>query len=323
MEPAERITANSRFSRRGLLATLLAAWAAPRLEGEVPNCSPALRKTYPEPSHSRELIYRADAVVQVLGLRVFSRENVGGGEARLERAPGRLSLRFAAGSNPDRAKGLNRIGYVEEQTATGEDGTARSSTYGFITETREQTFEESRRALNYANAEAATYTVLEARGHGARVDARVFRVETEARLSWPGWREVLAAVSTAQPASEPRQTSVEFPWGRTATSFLGAVHEAMQAGAGQGQRPYVYNGQLYSLTWRSTASEGMVRMDALIRNRRTGAQTPFQLWFDGNNADPLPCRIEYQPRGFLRLTFVQTESVPPARNRSVVTEEEA
>jgi len=294
----------------------------PRMVGEVRGGMPAIGTACLEPEHSRELSYRADAVVQVLGLRVLSRENVGGGEARLERAPGRLSLRFAAGSNPDRASGLNRIGYVEEETATGEDGTARSSTYGFITESREQTMEESRRALQRGSVGAATYTVLEARGQGARVDAKVFRVEAEAKLSWPGWRQVLAAVSSAQPAGEPRQTSVEFPWGR-ATSFLGAVHGAMQAGAGQGKRPYVYNGQLYDLTWRSSASEGMLQMDARVHNRKTGKVTPFRLWFDGRSADPLPSRIEYQPRGFLQLTFVQTGSAPAARNRSAVPEEKA
>jgi hypothetical protein len=318
---------NQKLSRRGLLRLVPAIWATPWLAlaeraGSSTTRAEA-RAVAPAGEQSREITYRADVQVHLMGVRLFSRGSVGGGVARLERGQGRLSLCFAAGSDPSRAKGFKRIGYVHEETSTGEDGAERTSVYGFITETREQTMEEARRALGPAGGEAEAYTVLEARGQGGRVEARVFRVETTPGPGWPRWQQALEAISSASPSGQARQTSLEFPAGRTTPSFLGAVHGAMRAGDAAGSCPYVYNGRLYELRWRNRAEGALTRMEASIRNSTTGKQTPFELWFDGASRDPLPCRFEYQPRGFLKLTFVQTEAGTPAGIRKSATEEKA
>src|ERR1035441_8398070 len=99
------------FSRRGFAGFLLAplirlhrqstrpAPAAP------PPPPPAETATTP-PSRTQSRTYRADAVILLLGIPLFRRSAVGGGEASLEETGDGASLRrtlfFAAGSDPKR-----------------------------------------------------------------------------------------------------------------------------------------------------------------------------------------------------------------------------
>jgi hypothetical protein len=320
MKLAACASLNQKLSRRKLLRILPGIWALPWPASVEGHSSPAARTDESWGGQSREITYRADALVHLLGVKLFERASVGGGVARLERGDGRLRLQFAAGSEPGRAKGFDRIGYVHEETSTGEDGQQRMSVYGFMTETREQTMAEAARALSKPAGHGEAYTVLEAHGQGGRVDARVFRVETDHRPGWPRWQQALAAVASASPSGAARRTRLELPDGRTVPSFLGAVNGAMRAGSGPGHCVYVYSGQLYELSWRSRIEGPLTRMEANIRNSKTGRRTPFELWFDGSSRDPLPCRFEYQPRGFLKLAFVQTEAGTPAGLREPVTE---
>jgi hypothetical protein len=43
-----------------------------------------------------------------------------------------------------------------------------------------------------------------------------------------------------------------------------------------------------------------------IRNLRSGVETGFRLWLDAASESVVPVRFEFQPRSFLRLTFVAT-----------------
>jgi hypothetical protein len=76
----------------------------------------------------KEKRYRIDATIVVFGIPVYTRTGVGGGFARVEERDGERRLQFAAGSWPAQARGLNRLGFVEERAS--ETG---SSYFGFMT----------------------------------------------------------------------------------------------------------------------------------------------------------------------------------------------
>jgi hypothetical protein len=63
--------------------------------------------------------YRADAAILFLGMTVYRRSAVGDGEASVEDSGEGQSLRrtlfFAAGSDPKRARGLSRLGWMREK----------------------------------------------------------------------------------------------------------------------------------------------------------------------------------------------------------------
>jgi hypothetical protein len=62
--------------------------------------------------------YRADATILLFGVPIFRRAGVGGGQAWIEESAAGGALRrtylFAAGSDPKRAHGLNRAGWIRE-----------------------------------------------------------------------------------------------------------------------------------------------------------------------------------------------------------------
>ena len=202
MKLAACASLNQKLSRRNLLRVLPGIWALPWPASVEGHSSPAARTDESWGGQSREITYRADALVHLLGVKLFERASVGGGVARLKRGEAGSGCNSRQGSEPGRAKGFDRIGYVHEETSTGEDGTQRMSVYGFMTETREQTMAEAARALSKPAEAGEAYTVLEAHGQGGRVDARVFRVETGHRPGWPRWQQVLAAVASASPSGE-------------------------------------------------------------------------------------------------------------------------
>ena len=96
--------------------------------------------------------YRADAIILVLGITIFRRAGVGGGQASLEETGEGASLRrtlfFAAGSDPKHAHGLNRLGWIRE-VVLGPASTPSESTYfGVLTSSPEESLEHARKAVD-------------------------------------------------------------------------------------------------------------------------------------------------------------------------------
>src|SRR4051794_40858023 len=94
-------------SRRGFAAYLLAGLRALHL--------PAQSAGENGPARITSRTYRADAAILFLGMVVFRRPGVGGGQASMEETGEGESLKrtlfFAGGSDPKRAHGLNRLGW--------------------------------------------------------------------------------------------------------------------------------------------------------------------------------------------------------------------
>ncbi len=72
------------------------------LAGAAPGGRPQLRK------------YTANATVMLFSIPLFSRAGVGSGYALVEESGPTLSIQFGAGSYPESARGLNRLGFIQE-----------------------------------------------------------------------------------------------------------------------------------------------------------------------------------------------------------------
>jgi hypothetical protein len=82
---------------------------------------------------------------------------------------------------------------------------------------------------------------------------------------------------------------------------------------------YAYSGRLYGLrVARSMDSKAanffreqriippgaaVTRISASMRREEGGTPIEFRLWIEKGTQIPLPLRIEYQPKSYLRLTF--------------------
>jgi hypothetical protein len=69
---------------------------------------------------------------------------------------------------------------------------------------------------------------------------------------------------------------------------------------------YAYNGHWYRLKVERSAepkSPGVIRVSGSSCRMDNGKPVEFRLWIEEHAARPLPLRIEYQAKSYLRLTF--------------------
>src|ERR1017187_2947412 len=131
-----------RFSRRGLAGLLLAPlFRSLHLHGQPAATSRITSRTY-----------RADAVILFLGIAIFRRAGVGGGQASLEATGEGASLRrtlfFAAGSDPKRAHGLNRLGWMREVVAGSDSNPSEATYFGVLSSSPEESLDHARKSVD-------------------------------------------------------------------------------------------------------------------------------------------------------------------------------
>lgn len=277
--------------------------------------------------------YRADAAIQLLSVTIYNRAGVGGGFASLEEMGtrnGRLvSLRFAAGSQPEQARGLNRLGFIHE-VVREQDFTPREGGYfGFMTASPEEGIDQARKALEKSSAPTVPYAAVDGHTLAGRSVSRQTRLNVPSTYSWatrvPLQRDIRASFgeSDVQIHDFPVQTRAgESPW-----TFLYSLRHAVLRGQERYEGDYVYNARQYHLrvdrgrdekSARGFADRRIVqnashvyRYTGQIREPRTGHTTNFRFWMEEGPESNLPVRIEFQPRSFLRLSFEYDPKLQP------------
>jgi hypothetical protein len=273
-----------------------------------------------DPSHTRERRYRADAQVLLLGLPLLHRRGVGGGSVlwreSAEAGGGILRLlEFNGYSLPARAAGLNRLGFIREMCRLTDAKSVESIYFGLMTASPEESAEQARKAL-HSTAKEQAYTVIDGRVMPSGSEARIAHFAAPAALSALQRPELTERARKAMEA-EAKVSGGPAPQGE-AQSFL-------QALAGLLLRPqlqetlYVYSGHVFSLQVNRSpdakvtayfrerqllAGEGsIVRVSGKLRRQAGGKEIEFRLWVEQPAERPLPLRIEYQPKSYLRLVF--------------------
>src|SRR5262249_45619424 len=134
----------------------LIAWSYPRLTAasvEGRNRVEQFLGSNPvRPAFIERRCYRIHASVIFFGITVAKRSDVGSGFASVETGSSEggtvEALQFGAGSDPARARGLNRFGLMQEAVLTASRGIAASVYAGFMTSSPEDTPESAKSALN-------------------------------------------------------------------------------------------------------------------------------------------------------------------------------
>ena len=298
-------------NRRECLKTLLAL-LCPGLEG-APRPAP------------RSTAYRADAVILLFGLPVFSRAGVGSGfaEAWTESDGGGVSrfLRFAGSSWPERAHGLDRAGYIEETVRLRQGSLVSARYFGVMTRSAEQTPEQARLAL-VARWPAQTYVAIEGASLPELRESASAAFEFPrggGERNWPGILETARrSLGTVcqRVSGNPADAG-----GGPAPTFLYSLVCAMESRQTRLKRAFVYGDrQLWLETERAAdaragrelaAGAPVFRLNGAIRTSDGNGLAVFRLWFEADSIVPL--RIDYQPRSFLRLSFVRDAQAGPKR----------
>jgi len=261
--------------------------------------------------------YRVDAQVVLFGVPLLRRTGVGAGTAawrETSEADGTTRvLEFTVGSLPERAAGLNRFGFIEEKIHLAGTGMTEAIYFGLMTATAEESAAEARGALHPTAAEVA-YTAVDARIRSHSMETATAHFMAPSALSLVH-RTQLQEMARQALAAVPR-TAEDLPADREAPPFLEALAELLRQPRG-GESRYIYCGRLYRLWLRRTAdpkagqhfralglATGPVNaMSGRLQRAAGGKPIDFRLWVEESAAHPIPLRIEYQPKPYLRLAF--------------------
>jgi hypothetical protein len=223
---------------------------------------------------------------------LVTRHGAAGGFARAVELNGETVIEFGAGSHPERCAGVNRMGYIRETVA----GSApRRRTFGFMTVSREDSFQQARKALDHAGPEQP-FVILDSTGDLNGCESRVASVSCASSLRWPDWRAVESELMKRWPAAEKRVSRTQ----GFMPGFLSAVRTAMMRG-GRGTLAYLHNDKNYTLDWSTLRNPAGT---AELHGRISGhGKARFKVWFDPARPGAPPLAFEYQPRSFLRVRF--------------------
>jgi len=269
---------------------------------------------------SRERRYRADAQVLILSLPILRRSGVGGGRVvwREWQDPARLMrlLEFTGYSNPERAAGLNRLGLIREKSSREDNAIRDSSYFGVMTASPEDSAAEAHKALHSTATEAA-YTAIRGRIADGQVETATAHFTAPARLS-PDRRNDLFARAELVLSTAPTKPPEFRVNGAIPALFLHALADVLRTPE-RSQTQYVYSGRLYRLWVRRAADPkaaayfqergiiragaGVVRVAGKVRREAGGKETDFRLWIEEGAAQPVPLRIDFQPKSYLRLVM--------------------
>lgn len=294
-------------SRRGFAGILLAPLF--RLRGQTMPSAPAQGATEAL-ARTQSRAYRADAVVLFLGITVFRRSGVGGGQASLEEAGEGASLRrtlfFAAGSEPNRAVGLSRLGWIRETVLGPEASPSEATYFGVLTSSPEESLEHARKTVSGPASGGSTFSAVNGRNTAGRSRSAITHFEFSAAAIWSDRALIEQAQGTFQSNVNWRETAWPALPNQTPPTFLLEVSRLLKQRARRATGRYVYNEQEYSLELEAQNGrdrERLMPFRGKIRNLHTGKETAFRIWMEEASDSIVPVRIEFQARSFLRLTF--------------------
>lgn len=302
-----------KFSRRGFAGFLLAPlFGSLRLNGQpsAPPPGPGESATGASP-RTRSRTYRCDAVILFLGISIFRRAGVGGGQASLEQTGEGASLRrtlfFAGGSDPKRAHGLSRLGWIREVVLGPDSSPSEAAYFGVLTSSPEESLEHARKSVAAPPSGRSIFSAVNGRNTAGHSRSAVTHFEYSAGAIWSDRGLIEQAQSTFHADVNWRENSWPNLPNQTPPTFLFQLATLLKQRTRRAVGRYVYDEQEYVLELEAPQTgadrERLLPVRGKIRNLRTGRETLFRLWLESGSDSIVPVRIEFQARSFLRLTF--------------------
>jgi hypothetical protein len=305
------------YSRRQVAASFLALLGcrfhlnaqSDAAERAAPSTSPSAN-TVEAPQRAKLRRYRADAAILLLGMPVYRRSAVGDGEASVEDTGEGPSLRrtlfFGAGSDPKRARGLSRLGWMRETVLGPEAAPSQIGYSGVLSSSPEESLDHARQSVAAPNSSHNSFGAVMGTNRAGRSRSATAHFEFDASAVWSDSALIHQAHSLFEGNVNWRETSWPDSPNQTPPTFLLQLVTLLNKRTRTATGRYVYSEQEYLLTVErqqpGRSRERLVAVRGKIRNLRTGRETVFRLWLE-DDSSIVPVRFEFQPRSFLRLTF--------------------
>jgi hypothetical protein len=249
------------------------------------------------------------------------RKDVGDGsatwrESAAEDGAAMRLLEFTGRSAPERAAGLNRFGFIQELSRKMDLARVEAMYFGLMTSSPEESAAEARKAL-HSNSKDALFSAIEGRIAAGCIETASARFMAPARTS-PAERDELIERARQSLAGAPKRKLEFNSVGDAPRPFLHAL-AGLLSQPGSSETQFAYNGRLYNLRverWPDPKAASFYREQRLIPStaavtrisgtlcrQEGGKPSEFRLWIEAGLPRPVPLRIEYQPKSYLRLTF--------------------
>ena len=287
------------YSRRGFTELMLSLFFGTRCGNtSSPDRRPVLKH------------YRADAVILLLGIPIYKRADVGSGQVSVEAdgkgAEARRTLFFAAGSDPKRAHGLARLGWMREVRHGQEPTPTETEYFGVLTSSPEESLDSARKSVAAPPHGRSLFAAVNGRHTAGRSRSAVADFDFSSDAAWSDPDLIEKSQSAFAPTTVWHETAWHKSPDQPPPTFLFQLEALLQKKA-KCAGTYVYNEQEYVLELgepqQGGSSGGLLAIKGAIRNQRTGHRTAFRVWIEDSPNSVVPVRIEFQPRSFLRLTF--------------------
>jgi hypothetical protein len=261
------------------------------------------------PGNASQCRYRVDAALSIFGASLFTIRSVGGAatmvEQREDDSRGTVNLRFAGGSDRQRAHGIVYAGSLEETVSQLRSALSEASYFGFVTASPSEKSDAQQQFAEMKSRTGCVFVAVEGRHELGAAHCRRACVSLPS-ASWADLDVLCGQVRTLFPAQEATQNGLNYPDAVPAT-FLYSAYSAIRSSQTRFVAPYVHNGHLYRLeTEKSTDARGLIRLNGKIHDLTKKSSSTFRLWLEPGC--DLPVRIEFQARSCLRLILEKEPS---------------
>ncbi len=284
-----------------------------------------------------ELNYRVDATVLLLSIPVFRRSAVGAARVAVreipEHAGRRMAIEFAAGSDPARAHGLDRSGWIREVTVEHSGEPVMAATFGLMSDSPEQSVEQARMAFRETKGEPHFVAIDGAAASGSTRSRTLHLQLPQAPSEGDSLGAIRHGFQTSRPAW--KQSAWETSGSEAPMPFLYALLRALEQPGRTTETRYVFNDNEYKLHIESSpdperghqfaaalltdSPERVYRVRGRIENQTKRTHpVQLQLWIDASGPLPCPLRVEFEPRSFLRLTLERSSPAPAKSSKEQI-----
>ncbi|HEY9248345.1 MAG TPA: hypothetical protein VIO38_04405, partial [Rariglobus sp.] len=180
----------------------------------------------------------------------------------------------------------------------------------------EESAAEAQKALR-SDAKEAWFSAIEGRSSTNSVQTISARFLAPAGTSSADRQQLIARARAALSGGEARKQETQSAE-RAPQPFLHVLANLL-GGSGSAEAPYSYNGRAYRMrvdrssdskaakSFRELGligeSDRVVRVAGRLWRPGESGRTEFRLWVQEGVERPIPLRIEYQPKSYLRLAF--------------------
>jgi hypothetical protein len=267
--------------------------------------------------------YKVTAYITLLAIPIFSRSAVGFGFAGADELSGGnrqlLTLRFLSGSTPERAHGLNRFGFIQENVEQRNRTTISADYFGLMTASPEETLNDAKAALNSKTGPPVAFVATRAVISRQKTSYSVHHLLLPSSYRGSNVDQLLRQVQAEFAVPLPGQSEKTEPLDAAAGAFLSSLRQAILSPVSVYQSRIVFNGNTFQFHASKrpdakTAAElqragltestgSIVQLSGVLRNEKSNDSSAFRLWFEQGSANFLPLRFEFKPKSYLRLVF--------------------